>query len=105
VDTQWLKGKGAHLPLYFCLDNSNNIKGAGTMRVALIMIAVVSYLIGFFVFVAAQAHQSVPQEIVAAVNFLCGTVSLVGVGVINQLVDIHKRLPDNSPPTAGPVHG
>jgi len=31
--------------------------------------------------------------------------SLVGVGVINQLVDIHKRLPDNSPPTAAPVRG
>jgi hypothetical protein len=56
-----------------------------------------SYLIGFGSVFGAMATQSVFLEIVSGINFLCGTVSLVGVAVLNQLTDIQRRLSESRP--------
>jgi hypothetical protein len=45
----------------------------------------------------AMAAQSVFLEIVSGINFLCGTVSLVGVAILNQLTDIQRRLSESRP--------
>ncbi|WP_277037079.1 hypothetical protein [Caballeronia mineralivorans] len=68
------------------------------MRIALAIITALSYFGGFFTMVGGDpGHQTVFQEMTSGISFVCGTVALVGVGIIHQLVGIKARLPEPRP--------
>jgi uncharacterized protein YqhQ len=69
------------------------------MRIFLGLIALLSYLLAAAVF--AVAPSSV-QEIFSAIAATCGTVALVGAGIIERLDIIAGKLgPEKAKPVAG----
>lgn len=63
------------------------------MTTILAIITVLSYLFGAMAFLLAAGHSDI-QYILAGVYFICGTVALAGIGIVNALDNVKRRLPE-----------